>query len=145
MAVKPIPDGYHTVTPYLVVKDVEKLFEFIKEAYGGEEIYPPYRGEDGRIMHAELRIGDSVVMMGEAGGDIPPMPSTLNMYVENCDETYRRAVDAGAVSVRKPADQFYGDRSAGVKDPGGNFWWISTHVEDVSPEEMKRREKAAGK
>lgn len=97
----------------------------------------PERG--GAIMHAEVRIGDSRVMMGEPPCGIQPIPACLHLYVEDTDAVYRRALAAGATSVREPADQFYGDRNAGVKDPSGNSWWITTHVEDVSPEEMERR------
>ncbi len=141
-AVKPIPEGYHTVTPYLVVRGVDKLLEFLKQAFGatGGE---PFQQPDGRIMHAEVKIGDSVVMMGEPSADVKPMPAMLHLYVPEVDATYRRAIEAGATSLREPANQFYGDRSAGVVDASGNQWWISTHVEDVSLDEMKRRMAAA--
>lgn len=98
---------------------------------------------DGTIMHAEVRIGDSVVMMGESGGEFTPMPASIHLYVEDTDATYKRALRAGATSLREPADQFYGDRSAGVKDLAGNHWWIATHKEDVSPEELEKRAAAA--
>ena len=141
MAVKPIPDGYHSVTPYLVVQGAAKLIEFLKKAFGAEEVFPPMKGPDGAIMHAELRIGDSIVMMGDAGsgGQFPPTLSMIHLYVNDADAFYKRALQAGATSVREPADQFYGDRSGGVKDLCGNFWWIATHKEDVSPEELARR------
>lgn len=90
-------------------------------------------------MHAEVKIGDSVIMMGEPMGDFKPMPGSIYLYVKDTDATYRKAIQAGAVSIMEPADQFYGDRSAGVKDPLGNFWWIATHIEDVPPEELARR------
>lgn len=90
-------------------------------------------------MHAELRIGDSIVMLGDVAGEFKPMRSTIHLYVNDADTVYRRALQAGATSVREPADQFYGDRNAGVEDPCGNFWWIATHKEDVSPEELERR------
>ncbi len=140
-SVRPIPEGYHTVTPYLVVPGLARVIDFMKQALGATEI--GRFEQEGRIMHAEVKIGDSIVMMGEPHGDIEARPAVLHLYVADTDATYRRALDAGATSLREPADQFYGDRSGGVKDPAGNQWWISTHVEDVSPEEMDRRMKAA--
>jgi uncharacterized glyoxalase superfamily protein PhnB len=141
-AVRPIPEGYHTVTPYLVVPGLAKLIDFLKQAFGATE-RGRFEEPDGRIMHAEMTIGDSILMMGEPHGDIKAMPAVLHLYVNDVDATYRRAIDAGATSLREPADQFYGDRSGGVQDASGNQWWISTHIEDVSPEEMKRRAEAA--
>ncbi len=142
-AVRPIPEGYHTVTPYLVVPGLGTVIEFVKRAFGATEI-GRFEGPDNRIMHAEVKIGDSIVMMGEPHGDIQPRPGVLHLYVEDTDAAYRRAIEAGGRSLREPADQFYGDRSGGVQDPAGNQWWISTHVEDVSAEEMKRRMQVAG-
>jgi uncharacterized glyoxalase superfamily protein PhnB len=136
--VKAIPDGYHTVTPYLTVEDAAKLLDFIKQAFGATapEVL---RDENGNIRHAEAQIGDSRVMVGQARGEWKPRPATLYLYVEDTDEMYKRAIDAGAKSLMEPADQFYGDRNAGVEDSQGNWWWIATHVEDVAPEEMERR------
>lgn len=142
--VKPIPDGYHTVTPYLIVPGVARLIDFLKQAFDAKEILR-MPTSDGRIMHAEVRIGDSVVMMGESGGEVGPMPASIHLYVEDTDATYKRALGAGATSLREPADQFYGDRSAGVKDPSGNRWWIATHQEDLSSEELERRAAALRK
>ena len=138
MPVKPIPDGYHSVTPYLMVKDGAKMLEFLKRGLGAEQTYR-HDLPNGRVMHAEVRIGDSPVMIGEGGEKFPPMPCMLYLYVLDCDVAYQRALAAGAKSVREPADQFYGDRSGGVVDHEGNQWWFGTHVEDVSPEEMERR------
>ncbi len=138
MGVQPIPDGYHTVTPYLVVNGVDKVLEFIRRAFGGEETVR-MNGNDGAVAHAEIKVGDSLVMLGEAGGPWEPMPGVLHLYVEDCDATYRRAIEAGGESLREPENQFYGDRSGGVRDPAGNLWWITTHVEDVPEEEMARR------
>ena len=134
--VKPTPDGYHSVTPYLVVKGAEKVIDFAKAVFDAEEI-ERFAKPDGSIMHAEFRIGDSVVMIGEAPEQ--PMPATLHVYVPNADLTYKKALAAGGKSLREPTDQFYGDRSAGVTDSAGNQWWMATHVEDVSKDEMKRR------
>ncbi len=141
MAVKPIPEGFHTVTPYIVVEGVPKLIDFLKQAFEAKEINR-HAQPDGTIMHAEVKIGDSIVMMGEARGEHKPMPSMLYLYVKDADAVYKRAVQAGATSVMEPADQFYGDRSGGVKDLCGNQWWIATHKEDVSPEEMTKRAQA---
>ncbi len=143
VAVRPVPEGYHSVTPYLTVRGVARLSEFVKLAFDATE-KGRFSGPDGSIMHAEVRIGDSMVMMGEPHGDVKPMPGMLHLYVSDVDETYRRAIAAGAKSLREPADQFYGDRSSGVEDMCGNQWWISTHVEDVSEEEMRRRMDSAG-
>lgn len=140
MAAKPIPEGYHSVTPYLTVPGVDRLIEFLKAAFDAREIGRLLR-PDGGVMHAEVMIGDSKVMMGEPGCEYGPRPANLHLYVEDTDASYRRALAAGAISIREPANQFYGDRSAGVQDPSGNQWWIATHVEDVSPEELERRMK----
>ena len=144
MSVKPIPEGYHSITPYLVVPGVAKLIDFLKQAFDAKEIHR-MTTPDGMVMHAEVGIGDSRVMMGEAHGQWTAMPAMLYLYVEDCDAVYKRALEAGATSVREPADQFYGDRQGGVKDPSGNQWFIGTHIEDVAPDEMERRAKASMK
>ena len=136
--IKPIPEGYHTLTPHLIVQGASKLLDFMKQAFGAEEKYS-LPGPDGAIMHAEVKIGDSMVMIGEATGEWKAMPASLALYTDNADAIYKRALEAGATSIRQPADQFYGDRSGGVKDPAGNHWWIATHIEDVPPEELKKR------
>jgi PhnB protein len=140
MAVNPIPEGYHTVTPYLVVDGAEKVLDFVKQVFGAEERMR-MDNPDGTIGHAEVTIGDSVVMTADASHSDQGrhMPGVLNVYVDDVDKTYRQAIEAGATSLREPTDQFYGDRSSGVQDAVGNQWWISTHVEDVSPEEMAKR------
>lgn len=141
--VKPVPDGYHSVTPYLIVKGVAELIDFLKEAFEAVET-ERLPGPDGTIGHAEVRIGDSIVMMGE-GEHFEPMPSAIYLYVNDVDACYTRALGAGATSVMEPADQFYGDRSGGVKDAFGNLWFVATHKEDVSPEEILRRAEARAK
>jgi PhnB protein len=141
VAVKPIPEGYHTVTPYLIVKDADALLQFVKKAFGAE-VKDEHRNQDGSIMHADVLIGDSHVMMGQAGGHWGESLGSIMLYVPDADATYKMALDAGATSVQEMKTQFYGDRSGGVKDPCGVMWWISTHVEDVSPEDMERRMKA---
>jgi uncharacterized glyoxalase superfamily protein PhnB len=145
MAVKPIPDGYHTVTPYLTVDGAAKLLDFVKEAFGAEMRGDAMRTPDGKIGHAEVQIGDSVVMLSDASTSDTGEVNTalLHLYVEDVDATYKRAIEAGATSVREPSNQFYGDRSAGVRDSVGNQWWIATHVEDVPPEEMAKRAQEA--
>lgn len=140
MAVKPIPGGYHTITPYLVVHGAAKLIGFLEQAFDAKVLSRSVL-PDGRIMNAELQIGDSMIMMGETQGEHKPRPCTIYLYVDDTDAVYKRALDAGAKSLMEPADQFYGDRNGGVEDPSGNYWWIGTHVEDVSPEEMEKRMK----
>jgi uncharacterized glyoxalase superfamily protein PhnB len=141
MSVNLIPKGFHTVTPYLIVEGVPRLIDFMKGAFDGVEI-SRHLGPEGRVMHAEVRVGDSLIMMGEAGGPFPAMPTCLYLYTKDTDAVYRASVAAGGTSIQQPADQFYGDRTAGVRDPSGNQWWIATHVEDVSTEEMARRAEA---
>jgi PhnB protein len=137
MPIKPIPEGFHTVTPYLTVENAIGLLAFLKEAFDAKETERLER-PDGKIGHAEVRIGDSVVMIGEACGQWKPMPGSLYLYVPDANASYRRAIAAGAKSLMEPADQFYGDRTGGVKDLCGNFWWIATHKEDVPPDELRR-------
>jgi PhnB protein len=138
MPVKPIPDGYHSVTPYLVVPGAAALIDYLVKAFGAKEI-ERMSGPDDSVRHAEVKIGDSIVMLGDASGPYPPIPSMLYLYVNDVDATYKTALAAGGTSLQQPANQFYGDRTAAVKDPGGNSWYIASHVEDVSHEEMKKR------
>jgi PhnB protein len=140
--VKPVPEGHHTVSSYLVVPGVAKLIEFAKQAFGAKEVYLSKR-PDGTVQHAEIKIGDSIVMMGEGGPGGKHFPGMLHLYLEDVDAVYQRAIQAGAKSLREPADQPHGDRSGGVEDAFGNQWWISTHIEDVTSEEMEQRAKAA--
>jgi PhnB protein len=149
MAVKPIPDGYHTVTPYLIVNDAAGAIAFYQQAFGATERFR-MAGPDGKVMHAELQIGPVVIMLAD---EFPQMgatgPKTLGgspvgllLYVEDVDALAARVVDAGAKTLRPVQDQFYGDRSGTFEDPYGHKWTISTHKEDVSPEEMRRRSEA---
>jgi len=135
--VQAIPAGYHTVTPYVVVSGVGKLLEFIKAAFGAK-VKHQFAMPDGTVMHAEAKIGDSIIMLGEPR-DGKAIPCMLYLYVKDTDKVYKQALAAGATSVMEPANQFYGDRNAGVRDGFGNQWWIGTHIEDVSPKEMARR------
>jgi PhnB protein len=146
MAVKPIPDGYHTVTPYLIVKGAGSALEFYKKAFGAEVIVS-MPGPGGGVMHAEFKIGNSILMMGDENpGMAANSPKTLGgtpiglcIYVNDSDAVFNQAVAAGAKVVYPVKDQFYGDRSGTVEDPFGHKWTIATHKEDVSPEEMKKR------
>jgi PhnB protein len=140
--VKAIPDGYQAVIPYLIVDGAERLIEFLKLVFEAKELVR-MAGPDGKIGHTEVRIGDCVVMLSDARDEWKPMPAMIYVYTEDVDAAYQRALQAGATSVREPQDQFYGDRSGAVSDPWGNQWWIGTHIEDVSEEEMIRRQKAA--
>lgn len=141
MTIDPVPPGFHTVTPYLMAADPAALIDFLKVAFAAEEMHRTLR-PDGGIMHAQVRIGDSMVMMGGEMPGWPAMPSGLYLYVAQADDTFARAIDAGATSVMPPSDQFWGDRMGGVKDAWGNFWWIATHVEEVPAEEIARRAEA---
>ncbi len=149
---KLIPDGYHTATPYLIVNDAAQAIEFYKEAFGATELLRMAK-PDGKIGHAEIRIGDSTIMLAdefpEMGARSPQSfggsPVSIFLYVENVDAVFAQTVAAGAVVQRPVADQFYGDRMGGVKDPFGHAWYIATHVEDVSPEEMRKRAATAGR
>jgi PhnB protein len=144
--VKPIPDGYHSLTPYLVIKGAASAIDFYKKVFGATELLRvPQPG--GRIGHAELKIGDSCIMMADEYpemGIVGPKtlgnsPVSLLLYIENADAIFEKAVSSGA-QVKKPmTDQFYGDRSGTIEDPFGHQWTIATHQEDVSPEEMMRR------
>lgn len=148
--VKPIPEGFHSVTPYLFVRNAAGAMDFYKDVFGAAELVR-MRGPDGRIMHAELKIGDSIVMLADENPSMGMMsPQTvggfstgMHVYVENADPVMQRAVAAGAKILRPINNQFYGDRSGTVLDPFGHMWSISTHVEDVSPDEMKKRMAAA--
>ena len=146
MAVKPIPDGYHTVTPYLIVKGAAKALEFYKKALGAEERVR-MRGPEGKIMHAEIQIGDSTIMLADEFpqmGAVSPQslggtPVGICLYVQDVDTLFKRAIAAGGKEERPLQNQFYGDRSGTMVDPFGHKWTIATHIEDVTPEEMQRR------
>lgn len=138
MAVQPIPPGSSTVTPYLCVSDVGQLIEFLQRTFDAKEQYRTTL-PNGAIMHAQVKIAESSVMMGQVPQDYKAMVGMLYVYVTDVDAVYGRAMEAGATSIAGPADQFYGDRVAAVKDPSGNQWWIATHIEDVPNDEIARR------
>ena len=135
------PDGHHTITPSFVVPDAAKVVAFLEEAFGAR-VVDRYDGPGGSLMHAEVRLGDSVLMCGEPMGSWPVMPAALSFYVDDgpaVDTTYKKALDAGATAVDEPADQPWGYRSGTVKDPGGNRWTICAVIEHVPREEILRR------
>jgi PhnB protein len=146
MAIKPIPDGYHSVTPYLIVHDGARALDFYRQAFGCTELFR-LAGPDGKLGHAEIRIGDSVVMLADEHPEMGAVsPQTLGgaavslaIYVEDVDARFAQAVAAGGTVLRPIMDQFYGDRSGTLRDPFGHTWTIATHKEDVPPEEMMRR------
>jgi PhnB protein len=148
MPAKPVPEGYHTLTPYLAVDDATAAIEFYQRAFGAKERVRMH-GPDGMIAHAELEIGDSKVMLADPFPQASTRPPKelggtsvgVFVYVENVDEVFQQAVDAGATATMEPDDQFWGDRFGSVTDPFGHSWQISTHVEDVPPEEMEKRSK----
>jgi PhnB protein len=141
---KPIPDGYHSVQPYLIFKNASAAIDFYVKAFGAKE---RMRMADatGRVNHAEIQVGDSCIMLADEAPQIGAFSAehyggsavSLMIYTEDCDAMYRRALDSGAKSEREPADQPYGDRMSGVRDPFGYKWWIATHIKDVSLEEMQ--------
>ena len=135
---KTIPDGYTTVTPWLISKDTASELEFIKAAFDGEELGRMV-GEDGRIGHAETRIGDAIVLLFDAPDDWPATPCFLRLYVEDAAETFRRAQAAGAVVVTEPTELFWGDKVGRVRDPLGNLWWIQQRVAELTSDEITER------
>lgn len=137
MTVKPIPDGYHAVTPYLVVKDVSRQIEFLQKAFDAQVLYRMESPQG--TMHAEVKIRDSILMMGAAKDEYKPRESMFYLYVEDVDSAYQQAVKAGGTVVKEPADQFYGDRSGAVKDSNGNEWWVASRKEELSEEEITER------
>ena len=139
MTVKPIPDGYQSITPFMLATNVEDLLNFLQQAFDAEVTTRMDYPDGGGIMHVEVKIGNSRVMMGPSSEEFPPMPAMLYYFVEDVDRVYQQALKAGAQSVQEPEDQFYGDRTAGVSDPLGNAWWLATHIEDPTPEEIARR------
>jgi PhnB protein len=150
MATKPIPDGYHTVTPYLAVDDAARAIEYYAKAFGAKEL-GRMDAPGGKVGHAELQIGDSRIMLADAfpqSSTRPPKElggtsASMFMYVEDVDAVVKQAVDAGATISMEVADQFWGDRFGSITDPFGHVWSLATHIEDVPPEEMAERSKAA--
>jgi PhnB protein len=152
MAVKPIPDGYHTATAYMIVKDAARALDFYKKAFGATELMR-LSGPDGKVMHAEIKVGDSPIMLADEFPDmgvrspqsLGGSPVSILLYVEDVDTRFNQAIAAGATEQKAVQDQFYGDRSGTLVDPFGHVWSIATHKEDVSPAEMDRRMEASMK
>jgi PhnB protein len=148
--VKPIPEGYHSVTPYLIIKGAADAIEFYKRAFGATELFRMER--EGKVGHAEIKIGDSPIMLSdehpEMGYTSPTTlggtPVSIMIYVEDVDTIFKQAIAAGGEQQKAVQDQFYGDRSGSLKDPFGHVWHVATHKEDVAPEEMEKRMAAAG-
>jgi PhnB protein len=151
MAVKPIPDGYHSVTPYLIVQGGEAAIAFYQKALGAREVMR--LAEAGKVRHAELEIGDSRIMLADEHPELNALspktiggtPISMHLYVADVDAVVARAVDAGAKLIRPVADQFYGDRTGGIEDPFGHRWFIATHKEDLTMEEIEKRAAAQGR
>ena len=152
MAVKAIPDGYHSITPYLVCKGAAKAIEFYTKAFGAKE-FVRMPGPEGRIMHAEVKIGDSMVMLSDENperGAVAPSSGSLArsmsimFYTDDVDAVFKRAVELGASNIQAPTDMFWGDRMGNLMDPFGHQWAIATHKEDVTPDEMHKRMQAIG-
>lgn len=131
------PAGYHTLTAQAINEDAKETIDFLVEVFGAEVDF--IFENDGFVAHAELLIGDSRLMLASDSEAFGPFPVMMNIYVDDVDSVFARAVEHGATPLREPEDQFYGDRTGGLRDPQGNEWWISTHVEDVSEEEIQRR------
>ena len=151
MSVQPIPEGYHSITPYLVIKGASAAIDFYKKAFSAEEIFRMEDPATKKVGHAELKIGDSHIMLADEYPDMGyRSPQSLGgsgvsllLYVRDCDAVVKKAIDAGAKLERPIQDQFYGDRSGTLQDPFGHVWTVATHVEDVSPQEMMERSKKA--
>ena len=138
MAVNPIPEGFHTVTPYLSTPDASALVAFLQRAFDARELQR-HTMPNGRIINAQVQVGDSMVLIADGPPDRKPHPAVFYMYVADVDARYEQAVQAGGVSIEAPCDQFYGDRVGAVQDPAGNHWYIASHREDMSEEELVRR------
>ena len=139
-SVRSVPEGFHTVTPFLIAENASKLIEFMNNAFGGELTFI-LEDENKKVEHAAVKIGNSVIMLADAMDEMEPQTSMLFIYVDNADEVYKKAVQAKAKPVREVLDEFYGDRAGCVKDDWGNTWWIATHIEDVEKDELARRAK----
>ena len=137
-----IPEGFHTVTPYLIVENADELIEFIKEGLNGEVTFM-HRSDDDKVSHATVKVGDSLIMISDTMSDMEPELAMLYLYVDDVDSVYQTAIDANAESIQAPKDEFYGDRASAVKDRWGNKWWIATHKENVDHEELNKRAKEA--
>ena len=143
-SVKPIPEGFHSVTPYMTASDAKAVIDFLQRTFDAQ-VTERIDDEQGRIRHAQVKIGDSYLMLTDGNDECLPAPAAFYLYLSDVDGAYARALRAGGTSVMEPADQFYGDRNAGVRDTCGNTWWLATHIEDVPSEEIARRARAQGR
>lgn len=143
MSVKPVPEGYQTVSPFMIVEGAQKVLDFLTATFGAEvrSLTKGPANPDGSrpIMNAEVKVGTSMVMLADARENVPSMPTMLYVYVDDVDTVHKKALTAGGEEIMPPTDMFYGDRHGGVMDPAGNTWWIATHIEDISNEELQHR------
>jgi PhnB protein len=139
-SVRAIPEGFHSVTPFLMVNDAVGFIEFLKKAFNAKLTYL-LKEDNGKVMHSTVTIGNSIVMICDAMDGMEPQPGTLYLYLDDADAAYKQALQANATVVHEPTTEFYGDRAGAVKDPWGNVWWVATHVEDVDDKELERRSK----
>lgn len=139
-SVRSIPEGFHSVTPFIMVDNAPKFLEFVKHAFGAEITYE-LRDDNGQVVHCNAKIGDSLIMIADTMGSMKQQTSMLYIYLDDVDAAYKKAIEAKAKPMDEPKDQFYGDRAGAVGDEWGNVWWLGTHIEDVSEEELKKRSK----
>lgn len=137
MSINPIPERYKNVIPYLICNNTDKVIEFCQKVFDAK-LTDITKRDDGKIVHATIHIRDSAVMLSEFSEKYPTFPAMMYIYVEDVDSVYKKGIDAGGISLREPTDEFYGDRSCGLKDTSGNQWWIASHIEDVSNEDNKK-------
>jgi PhnB protein len=139
-AVRAVPEGLYTITPYLVVDNAIDLIEFLKQAFDARETFM-HKTQEGKIMHSTVTIGNSTLMITDTMDGMPAQTGMFYLYLENVDDVFQKALNAGGTTVRDVRDEFYGDRAGALKDKWGNVWWIATHMEDVKPDELERRSK----
>jgi PhnB protein len=141
-SVRAVPEGFETITPYLVLENAQQFIDFVKNAFNGEVTFISNR-DDKKIMHATVKIGTSTIMLSDTMEGMGPQTAMLYLYLDDADAVFKKAIQAKATSIRELKTEFYGDRAGAVKDEWGNVWWIATHVEDVDPEELERRSQKA--
>jgi uncharacterized glyoxalase superfamily protein PhnB len=139
-----VPPGYHTLTPCFTVDGAMKFLDFLKQTFGAEDI-ALHQDDEGKLRCGEVRIGDSIIMIFDSVEQWKPMPSQMYLYTKDTDALYNKAIANGAKSIHAPMDMYYGDRSGGIQDAWGNYWWIATRLEDLTPEEIKAREPKTAK
>jgi PhnB protein len=141
-SVRAVPEGFHSVTPFLMVRNASGLIEFLKKTFDGKLTYI-LKDDNDQIVHSTVTVGNSIIMICDAMDNMEPQPGILYVYLENADEVFQKALQAKAIKIHEPTNEFYGDRAGAVKDEWGNVWWIATHVEDVEEKELERRSKIA--